>query len=357
MATQTERNTMTKGICEFCKSEIDKAKMTQHLKHCKQRAAVNAANDADTGDEARQKEKLFHILAEGRYNPQYWMHIEIPASESLFTLDRFLRDIWVECCGHLSAFEIGGTSYADEPEDFPFGAFEAGIEVLGAKEQEDEEKDKEEKDKEENEEDEDLSPEELAEELGNFLDEQPVELLNMFPDELLVELKKPRSRDDLVAFLKEKLAALPKRISSITPENIEEQRSIYFQKNTLKFLLDMVEDRSLDATLEKVLQVKQKFTYEYDFGSTTELNLKVISEREGVALEGEDDDTVFVLARNVAPAILCKVCGKPARKVVSGYFNVEENAYCNRCANRSEDAEMMLPIVNSPRVGVCGYTG
>src|SRR6266487_2991409 len=351
MATQTERNTMTKGICEFCKSEIDKAKMTQHLKHCKQRAAVNAANDADTGDEARQKEKLFHILAEGRYNPQYWMHIEIPASESLFTLDRFLRDIWVECCGHLSSFEIGGTSYADEPEDFSF-------EIVGAEaDEEEDEVEEDEENEEEGEEEEDLSPEELAAEIGKFLDEELPELRNRLPDELQVELRKPRSRDDLVAFFKERLKSLPKSTSLFALEDIEEQRSLYFQKSTLKFLLDMVEDRSLDARLEKVLKVGQKFTYEYDFGSTTELNLRVVSERDGVAQAGEEDDPITILARNVAPVILCKVCGKPATKVVAGYFNVEENAYCNKCAKRSEDADMMLPVVNSPRVGVCGYTG
>jgi hypothetical protein len=358
MATETEKSTMTKGICEFCKSEIDKAKMTQHLKYCKQRVAANAANDADTGDETRQKEKLFHILAEGRYNPQYWMHIELPASAPLFVLDRFLRDIWVECCGHLSSFEIGGITYEDEPEDFAFGSLGASIEIIGAPEDEKQEhKEKAHEEEDEEEEEEDLSPEELAEELGNLLDAQPVGLRNMLPDELQLELRKPRSRDDLVAFLKERLAALPKRAFSFMSEDVEGERSIDFQKSTLKFLLDMVEDRSLDATLEKVLQVRQKFTYEYDFGSTTELTLKVISAREGVALEGEDDDTVFVLARNVAPVILCKECGKPATKVDSGYFNVEENAYCNKCARRSEDPEMMMPIVNSPRVGVCGYTG
>jgi len=117
----------------------------------------------------------------------------------------------------------------------------------------------------------------------------------------------------------------------------------------------MLEDRSLGVSLENVLKVGQKFTYEYDFGSTTELKLKVISERDGVVQE--EDDSVTILARNVPPVILCKVCGKPATKVVAGYFNLEENAYCNKCVRRSEDADMMLPVVNSPRVGVCGYTG
>jgi len=55
------------------------------------------------------------------------MHFEIPSSEPLSTLDDFFRAIWVECCDHLSGFEIGGTSYADEPEDFPFEMFGAEI--------------------------------------------------------------------------------------------------------------------------------------------------------------------------------------------------------------------------------------
>jgi len=349
MATQSKTVTTT-GICKYCKGEFDKAKMTQHLKHCKERAVAIAAG---VGDGAKQKRRLFHILAEGRYNPQYWMHLEIPAPELLFTLDRFLRDVWVECCGHLSAFEIGGISYSDEPEDFSFEI--VGAEVQG---EEDEVVEDEDEDEDEDEEEyEDLSPEELAEEIGKFLDEEPPEMRNMIPGELQVELRKPRSRDDLVAFLKERLNSMPKRISLFTSENVEEQRSLYFQKSTLKFLLDMAEDRSLDVPLEKVLKVGQKFTYEYDFGSTTELNLRVLSERDGVVREGEEDDPVTILAINVPPVILCKVCGKPATKVAGGYYNVEENAYCNKCARRSEDADMMLPVVNSPRVGVCGYTG
>ena len=343
MATKT--NLVTMGTCHFCHGEFEKAKMTQHLKHCKQRAAAMAAS---MGDAPKQKQELLHILAEGRYNPQYWMHIELPASEPLFVLDRFLRDVWVECCGHLSAFEIGGTSYSDEPGDFSF-------EIVGAEVQEEQEK--EDELDEDEEEYEDLSPEELAAAVGKFLDEEPPEWRKLLPRELQVELRKPRSRDDLVAFLKERLNSMPKRIDLITAENLEEQRSLYFQQSTLKLLLGMVEDRSLGVSLEKILKVGQKFTYEYDFGSTTELNLKVLAEREGTVQEGEGDDPVTILAQNEPPVILCKVCGKPATKVASGYYNVEENAYCNKCARRSEDADMMLPIVNSPRVGVCGYTG
>lgn len=346
MATTSKTKAMTTGICEFCEGEFDKSKMTQHLKHCKKRAAALASMEDGTA----QKQKLFHLLVEGRYNPRYWMHLEIPASAKLFVLDWFLRDEWVECCSHLSAFEIGGVSYSDEPDDFTFEDIGAPIEEGQEDEVEEEEM--------EYEEEEDLSPEELAEEIGKLFDEIPPEFRNFLPGELLAELRKPRSRGELVAFLKEQISSLPKASSLFTSgsrENIEEHRRFYFQQITLKNLLDMVEDRSLSVPLENVLKVGQKFTYEYDFGSTTELNLRVISEREGVVQD--KDDPVAILARNVPPVILCKVCGKPATKVVSGYFNVEENAYCNKCARRSKEYEMMLPVVNSPRVGVCAYTG
>ena len=37
----------------------------------------------------------------------YWMHLEATSSTTLATLDRFLWDTWLKCCGHLSAFTIG----------------------------------------------------------------------------------------------------------------------------------------------------------------------------------------------------------------------------------------------------------
>lgn len=45
------------------------------------------------------------------------MFVEIKETETLKALDRFLRDIWVECCGHLSEFDINGVIYDCYPED------------------------------------------------------------------------------------------------------------------------------------------------------------------------------------------------------------------------------------------------
>lgn len=329
---------VSKGVCNFCKDEFEKGKMTQHLKYCKQRATAIATELESTP--AEQKTRLFHILVDGRYNPQYWMHLELAASDDLADLDDFLRAIWLECCGHLSEFTIGGTSYSSEPEDyFYFGEDETGEETEIEEEEEEEE--------------EELNVEEL---LQSF----PPELLKMLPNNFLSELQKAENIDDLVDYLKETLNSIPKKGVPHSKEEWDLYQERYFQSQLIETLLEMLEDRSLDVTLEKVLKVGQKFSYEYDFGSSTDLTLKVLSEREGAMKNQDDDeDTIEILARNIEPVIVCKMCGKPAKFVVSGYFDVEENAFCSKkCVKKSgEDAEMLLPVVNSPRVGVCGYTG
>src|SRR5206468_4265930 len=36
----------------------------------------------------------------------YWLHVEMPGNATFGDLDDFLRRIWLECCGHLSAFRF-----------------------------------------------------------------------------------------------------------------------------------------------------------------------------------------------------------------------------------------------------------
>lgn len=57
----------------------------------------------------------FQTVITGKYDKDYWLIIEISENTSLKELDQFLRDIWLECCGHLSAFEIGGIQYEVVP--------------------------------------------------------------------------------------------------------------------------------------------------------------------------------------------------------------------------------------------------
>src|SRR5437764_14528420 len=90
--------------------------MTQHLKFCKQRLATLATQEKQSQE---AKTRIFHILAEGQYNPQYWLHFEVPASEALWSLDSFLKAMWIDDLDHLSGFTINGTSYSvDYPDEF-----------------------------------------------------------------------------------------------------------------------------------------------------------------------------------------------------------------------------------------------
>jgi len=341
MSARTATKKTSTGICNFCQSELDKGKMTQHLKFCKQRAA-SIAGEKET--RTKKKTRLFNILVEGHYNPQYWMHIEIPVTEPLNTLDYFLRRIWLECCGHLSAFKIGDTNYNSEPEDFFFveNEMEVAPEESGEEDEEDDER----------------------KSLPEMLEEIFPDLRDTLPPDWISEIARLDEDEELVTFAREKLKSLPTERQLLKKEGEDPKlgtrdawRKNYLQRNILKLLLDMFEDRSMDVRLEKVLNVGTKFSHQYDFGSTTYLDLRVVSEREGIVHNKKSP--IQVLARNVPPVILCQFCGEPATHVASGYYDAESNGYCCKCARKQggEDYDMLLPVVNSPRVGVCGYEG
>ncbi len=88
---------MTQGKCGLCKAIFSKAAMARHLRVCREKHAPNSSRGPLKGRQI----SIFHVMAEGLYAPEYWMHFEVPAAASLADVDRFLREIWLECCGHL----------------------------------------------------------------------------------------------------------------------------------------------------------------------------------------------------------------------------------------------------------------
>lgn len=215
----------SEGKCLLCCAELEKSAVARHLKLC---AKTNAATGKAVG---KLKIKAFHISVEGLHLPEYWLHLSIPAGAKLEALDCFLRKIWLECCGHLSAFKIEKTQYSRQP-----------------------------------------SPE--------------------------------------------------------------------------------FDEKSMRIELRKALAPGAKFTYDYDFGGTTSLALKVVSEIEN------ESASVRLLARNNPPAIPCAKCGKPAAHVCVDCAWEEKGWLCGACAPKHKCGEdMLLPVVNSPRVGVCCYGG
>ncbi|UBV44084.1 plasmid pRiA4b ORF-3 family protein (plasmid) [Deinococcus taeanensis] len=214
----------SRGMCRACGYVGTKASMTKHQAGC----ALRQAADGPTHD-------VWRLRVSGADLPAYWLDVEMLPGATLDDLDRFLRDIWLECCGHLSSFTIGPQFGHD---------WEAG----------------------------------------------------------------PASR------------------------------------------------RTRQPPLAGLgLQPGDRFGYTYDFGSSTTLTVQVQAYE---SVSGNAADKVKVLARNLPPVLTCTRCGKPARWVHTGEADAATGGpllYCGVHGRRTRDEQ--LPVVNSPRMGVCGYEG
>ncbi|MBS4022356.1 MAG: hypothetical protein KGZ79_08040 [Dethiobacter sp.] len=217
----------SKGKCLFCGQTFSKLSVKKHLDKCNARGGDFLTEDDE------KAERYFCILVQGHEDPEYWIYVDIPSKSTLKVLDQFLRDIWLECCGHLSSFEINGQTF------------------------------------------------------------------------------------------------------SVLPDR-------------------EFDDRSMNTKLENILDTGMQFRYEYDFGSTTRLKLKIAA-----AFYGKNRrKKVKLLARNDQPDIKCSYCEKTATGVCCACVYDGDGWVCNDCADKHEcGEEMLLPVVNSPRVGVCAYSG
>jgi len=105
----------------------------------------------------------------------------------------------------------------------------------------------------------------------------------------------------------------------------------------------------------KVLRPGVAFQHHYDFGSTTVVDLSVVGE----LIVPVASQSIVLLAHNEAPEIPCSQRPEPAVSLCPECDADEKGAFlCNACAAQHECGEEMLrPVVNSPRMGVCGYNG
>lgn len=191
-----------KGKCYYCSKELSKSGVLRHLKACK---VVESSIDI------RDKEPNKYILSISpkKSSSDFWMYVLMDKNAALGELDSFLREVWLECCGHLSMFEIDGQRYESLPdEDFTWG-----------------------------------NP-----------------------------------------------------------------------------------SKNMDSKIGKVASVKDKIKYEYDSGSTTELEIKVVDELSC----SRRDKKIEIMARNNEHLMECSVGGEKA-----GYFNGNEEKY--------------LPVISEPR--------
>lgn len=213
------------GACLVCGDRFSAQQIPKHLAKCPKRSAGEAA--------------AFDVRSSAG---PYWAFLEIPARATLQHLDAALRQLWLECCGHLSRFTIEGTRYELQTE----GALRSGM----------------------------------------FGGGRP--------------------------------------------------------------------SRSMKVPLSEVFRPGLKFDYEYDFGSTTELKLEFLSERASRLKKNE----VVLVARNDPPPFPCDACKKDSPALVKVICADCQQGLCTTCARKHDcDEDMQLPLVNSPRAGVCGSTG
>ncbi len=247
----SEEKLTSEGKCLFCEKTFAKAGINRHLStHLKEKVATGKSG----------KSFLVKVETDKRWGATpYFLSLWIDGEATFKAIDKFLRDIWLECCGHMSAFrnpKNEGRGMWD-----PFEAME-------------------------------LMAKGKIKEYENLMEEQNGEV--------------PMSR------------------------------------------------KAKDA-LYKGLALE----YEYDFGSTTALTLTVVEEYPTKA-----DKKIVLLSRNEPLKIMCSSCEKvPATQMCTVCSYEEESMFCDKCAEehakKCEDFAdyAAMQVVNSPRMGVCGYEG
>ncbi len=120
------RKQQTRGKCVFCDREMTRSGLARHLRICPQRQeAINAANQASGSDQP-----IYHLQVQDEWGGDFWLHLEMKGSATLDDLDSYLRTIWLECCGHLSQFSVGGWRGDEIPMSCKIAqVFQVGVEL------------------------------------------------------------------------------------------------------------------------------------------------------------------------------------------------------------------------------------
>lgn len=99
----------TQGKCIGCKEKYTPGKGSAHLLQCE--------GSLQFLHSQAKLEKGYLVRVSWAEQPNmYWMLVAVPKSLTLEDLNQFLRDVWLECCGHLSKFIIRGRQYMSYTE-------------------------------------------------------------------------------------------------------------------------------------------------------------------------------------------------------------------------------------------------
>ena len=99
-------------ICNLCQETVPGNRIRRHLLSCfEARTGLKASQAPGKKDRRRIAMKTAHISIRSREQP-HWLELGVRCDTTLNELDKFLRALWLECCGHLSHFRVNGVTYS-----------------------------------------------------------------------------------------------------------------------------------------------------------------------------------------------------------------------------------------------------
>lgn len=101
-----------------------------------------------------------------------------------------------------------------------------------------------------------------------------------------------------------------------------------------------------------------QLTHIYDFGTSSETVVKLVDTREGKPTTSRP---IALMVRNLMPEEQCIECGKPATHLCMECL-IEDEKWGTLCDEHTathphDNYGEPFPLVNSPRLGMCGYDG
>lgn len=115
---------------------------------------------------------------------------------------------------------------------------------------------------------------------------------------------------------------------------------------------------SMRERIERVFEPAVELTHIYDFGTSSVTLINAIDVREGRPLTRHP---IYLMARNNMPKSSCIECDAPADWLCMECV-IERGRRGTLCdehakAHPHDDYGGPIPLVNSPRLGLCGYDG
>ena len=107
-----------------------------------------------------------------------------------------------------------------------------------------------------------------------------------------------------------------------------------------------------------VLEPGTELTHIYDFGTESVTLIRAVAAREGKRTTAHP---IALMARNAAPLYSCQECGEAATHLCQEceYEDERPGWLCDAHTEGHPHVDYggPLPLVNSPRIGLCGYDG